>query len=261
MNQERFNYTILSWNVRGLGLKEKFDAVRDTISISHPHIACLQESKLHSLDVAKCKAFLPAYLNAFTYAPADGARGGLVTAWNPDFVSAMDIAQSTYCLTVSFASTSSNYSFFVTNVYAPSDHRETDLFLADLESIAQPTDVNWVAIGDYNLTREPADKNNGIFDQSLADKFNASINRLALLELPLLDRLYTWSNRRDTPILARLDRALVNNAFASSFPNSTLTSRLGSTSDHVPLILTIPTATPKSHRFHLENAWLKCPGF
>jgi hypothetical protein len=33
-------------------------------------------------------------------------------------------------------------------------------------------------------------------------KLSCSINDL---ELPLLDRAFTWSNRRDTPTLARLD--------------------------------------------------------
>lgn len=206
------------------------------------------------MDVAKCKSFLPTYLSTFTYSPADGARGGLVTAWNPDIITAEDISQSNYCLAVSFTSTSSTCNFTVSNIYAPSDHRDSDLFLADLESIAQPAATNWVAISDYNLTRAPVDKNNNYFDQRLADKFNGSINRLALIELPLLDRLYTWSNKRDSPTLARLDRALINNAFATTFPNSTLTSRLGSTSDHVPLILTIPTSIPKSHRLRFENA-------
>lgn len=136
MNQERFNYLLLSWNVRGLGLTEKCDAVRDTISISHPHIVCLQESKLRSLDANKCKAFLPTYLSAFTYAPVDGVRGGLITAWNPDLVTTEDISHSTYSLSVAFTSTSSNYNFTVTNIYAPADHRDAELFLDDHVSSA-----------------------------------------------------------------------------------------------------------------------------
>lgn len=79
MNQERLNYLLMSWNVHGLSLQEKCDAVRDTVSISHPHIVCLQESKLRSLDTAKCRAFLPTYLSSFTYSPADGAWGRMIT--------------------------------------------------------------------------------------------------------------------------------------------------------------------------------------
>jgi exonuclease III len=50
-------------------------------------------------------------------------------------------------------------------------------------------------------------------------------------------------------MLARLDRALINTAFSEAFPNSSLSSQLGATSDHIPIILSIPTFIPKSHRF------------
>ena len=96
------------------------------------------------------------------------------------------------------------------------------------------------------------------FNRGLAEKFNAAIDNLAWIELPLLDRLYTWSNKRQSPTLARLDRVLVNNTFCSVFPNSALSSRLGS---HAPLILSIPTSIPKSNRFRFENSWLKNPTF
>lgn len=73
-----------------------------------------------------------------------------------------------------------------TNVYAPSDHRDSDLFFEEFESITQPGSTNWITIGDYNLTRAPIDKNNNNFDCHLANKFNNLIDGLALIELPFL---------------------------------------------------------------------------
>lgn len=118
-----------------------------------------------------------------------------------------------------------------------------------------------MAVGDYNLTRFPDDKNTSGFNRTLANKFNDFIHNLALIELPLLDRLYTWSNKRDSPTLARLDRAFVNMVFSFGFPNTNLSSRVGTTSDHIPLLVSIPTALPKTHLFQFENAWLKSPNF
>lgn len=88
---------------------------------------------------------------------------------------------------------------------------------------------------------------------SLANRFNGLLNELALIELPLLDRLYTWSSKRDSPTLARLDRSFVNTEFCSKFPNTSLSSRLGAPSDHIPLMVTVPTSLPKTHLFHFEN--------
>lgn len=262
MNQNwNFAYSILSWNVRGLGQDKKCAACRDTISISHPHIVCLQETKLQHLDARKSKSFLPSHISEFAFVPADGSRGGMLTAWDPRVATAGSPAQTPYSLSVPFSSTSSSHSFTVTNIYAPADHRETPAFLADLLTLAHNHSGSWLVIGDFNLTRAPKDKNNPNFDTRLAQAFNDAIDTLALFEIPLLDRLYTWSNKRETPTLARLDRAFVNNGFASLFPNTSLSSHLGLPSDHIPLTLTAPTSIPKSSRFRFENAWLKHPTF
>jgi hypothetical protein len=42
--------------------------------------------------------------------------------------------------------------------------------------------------------------------------FNDCINSLCLIELPLHDRKFTWSNHRDSPTLVRLDRFFINSA-------------------------------------------------
>jgi len=95
----------------------------------------------------------------------------------------------------------------------------------------------------------------------LANRFNGLTDELGFVELPLLDRLYTWSSKRDSPTLARLDRAFVNTEFCSRFPNTSLSSCLGNHSDHIPLLVIVPTSIPKTHLFRFENAWLKNPAF
>lgn len=67
-----------------------------------------------------------------------------------------------YTLSVPFSSTTSTYSFLLTNVYAPSNHSEINAFFDEFKNI-QPSH-DWIAIGDYNLTRAPSDKNNDIFN-------------------------------------------------------------------------------------------------
>jgi hypothetical protein len=50
--------------------------------------------------------------------------------------------------------------------------------------------------------------------------------------------------------------------FGSRFPNNaSLSSHLSATSDHIPLLVNIPTSLPKTHLFRFENSWLKNPDF
>lgn len=86
----------------------------------------------------------------------------------------------------------------------------SDLFFVELNSLQPLVSGPWLLFGDFNLIRSPDEKNNDNFRHSLAARFNDVIDQLSLLELPLLDRLFTWSNKQESPVLARLDRAFHN---------------------------------------------------
>lgn len=79
MNPSNVSFTIMSWNVRGLGDKNKCAIVRDAISSARPNVVCIQETKLCDVDRLKARSFLPTYLNEFQVIPADATRGGGVS--------------------------------------------------------------------------------------------------------------------------------------------------------------------------------------
>ena len=56
----------------------------------------------------------------------------------------------------------------------------------------------------------------------VAHRFNDTINQLGLIELPLLDRSFTWSDRPDSPTLVLLERIClnINRDARFSVPNS-----------------------------------------
>ncbi|XP_004963682.1 uncharacterized protein LOC101781465 [Setaria italica] len=155
-------------------------------------------------------AFLPRNLDAYLEIDATNTRGGVITAWDSTAFTATSSLSQRHSLTIFLRSTASDYSFAVTNVYAPSNRNDSPAFLADLRALATHIPGCWLLAGDFNLTRSAADNSNGSFHSSLGDAFNVTIDHLSLIDLPLLDRLYTWSNHRQTPTLARLDRVLFN---------------------------------------------------
>ena len=114
----------------------------------------------------------------------------------------------------------------------------------------------WVIIGDFNLIRSSDEKNTDNINRSLISAFNDAISNLGVMEILLLGRNFTWSNGQDPPILAKLDRALVNLAHTTTFPVTTLPPRAKPTSDHTPIFLSMSTTIPKSPLFRFENVWL-----
>jgi len=55
----------------------------------------------------------------------------------------------------------------------------------------------WIILGDFNLVRDPSEKNSTSFDGQEAQHFNDLIPSLALIEKPLVDCAYTLSNKRN----------------------------------------------------------------
>jgi hypothetical protein len=161
-----------------------------------------------------------------------------------------------FSLTTTLSSTISDLVFAITNIYTSADNSLSPLFLAELEALGPLFPLPWLVVSDFNLIRDPTNKNNANFDLNLASAFNETIRTLALFELPLLDKLYTWSNRRATPVLARLDRALFNQAWNLALPNSSLSSLPRPTSDYVPILVSASTKIPRPSCFRFENAWL-----
>ncbi|KAG2577768.1 hypothetical protein PVAP13_6NG174203, partial [Panicum virgatum] len=227
------NFVVVSWNVRGLGDPDKCAVVKDALVASTPSVICLQETKLSDLKCFKTHSFLPPHFtNSIQYVRAAGSRGGILTAWDTNLFTLDSFISRRHTLTTALSAAASDQRLTVTNVYAPADHHDSKNFLEDLLELQPQIFGPWILTGDFNLIRCAADKSTGNLDNSLCSLFNDTLDRLGVVELPLLDRLYTWSNKRAEPVLARLDRVFVNPAQCSSFPNTTLTSLVRPTSDH-----------------------------
>jgi len=254
-NSDCKTLNVISWNVRGLGDLDKCNLVRNAFRDVNPVIVCLQETKLPEIDFFKAATFLPVGFS-YVFSPSDGARGGILTAWDPNIFSLTHDFIKPYSLTCSFSCNLTNLDFSVTNTYGPSDHSFSLAYLQHLENLPPLIAGPWLILGDFNLVRHPTDKNNRQINTHLAEAFNSSIDRLCVSEIKLSDRLYTWSNHQTFPILAHLDWVFANNELNLLFPMSTLSSLPKPTSNHVPLLLSLSTELPKSAFFRFEKHWL-----
>lgn len=203
-------YAICSWNVRGLGDRDKCSDVLMELLSSHLDIVLLQETKLDNITAPKRASFLLHRLNSYRSNPSIGMFGGILTAWSDNAFSLLHTSSTANTLSVHLSSTSSPLSFVATNVYAPFTPDQRTGFLDELRSVAPPSAVPWIVGGDFNMIRYAHEKNNDNFRSAEADAFNECIDSMCLIELPLVDRSFTWSNRRSHPTLEKLDRFFIN---------------------------------------------------
>ncbi|KAK1293019.1 hypothetical protein QJS10_CPB17g00832 [Acorus calamus] len=93
--------------------------------------------------------------------------------------------------------------------------------------------------------------------RSAMNRFSEWIDEEGLLDLPLANHAYTWSNMRADPTLVRLDRVLICPDWEERFPLCSASGLPRTTSDHCPILLRSLDPTVKRSPFRFENWWLE----
>ena len=113
----------------------------------------------------------------------------------------------------------------------------------------------------FNYIRYPHNRNRSGSSWQGMYSFNEAINKLALIEIPLKGRNFTWSNMQDAPLLERIDQCFTSEHWTLTYPSTMALPLARTTSDHVPIVIKIGTSIPRSKIFRFENYGLKHPQF
>jgi exonuclease III len=251
---------ILIWNVRGLNGAARQDAVRTLVDSAQVDVVCLQETKM--VDVSRfllLRMLGPAFDN-FVFLPSVGASGGILVAWKNSIGVCAGSRVDEYSVSVNFHSSTSS-PWWLTCVYGPQGNRDKIQFLQSLREVRALCNGPWLVLGDFNLILREEEKNNNNLDRAMMGRFRRWANDLALNDIPLVGRKYTWSNGHSNPTLVKLDRVFCTTDWEEQFPDSLLQSSATDDSDHCPLLLGLHDFSRGKGRFHFQAFWTKMEGF
>ena len=182
-------------------------------------------------------------------------------AWNDMIFQGECLFKNKYSISIRFTSLLNNHSWILTNIYGPCENLQRLDFIDWFKNINMPDDTDWLIVGGFNYIRYPHNRNRGVGNIQNMMHFNEAINNLALIEIPLKDRSFTWSNMQDAPLLEKLDWVFTSEHWTNSFPATTVRTLAKTTSNHTPCCISIGTSIPKSRIFRFENYWLKHQDF
>jgi hypothetical protein len=118
--------------------------------------------------------------------------------------------------------------------------------------------MDWLVVGDFNLYRNPQDRNKPMEDYTEMMLFNGAIRALGLVELPLKDQGYTWNNKQQPPLLLEcLDWFFTSSSWTTVNPNTMVATLTMETYYHVPCLIYTTTNIPRGYIFRFENYWLE----
>jgi hypothetical protein len=255
------NWKVLSWNVRDMNDSRKWSAIRNKVEESACVALCFQETKRATFDLSYLKNFCPIRFSKFAFSPSDGASGGLLTAWNGNLFSGTIIDSNRFALTVKLTSLQSGQEWFLTNIYGPCSAIGKAEFTSWLYNYDASGYDLWMVVDDFNLIRSPENRNWPGGDTNEMLLFNDIIHHLDLIEVPLKDRAFTWSNMQNNCLLEKPDWVFTSSNWTLAFPNTMAYSLSHVISGHVSYVIQMESTVPKSNIFMFENYWVSFPDF
>jgi endonuclease/exonuclease/phosphatase family metal-dependent hydrolase len=255
------NLKIISWNVRGLNVREKRLQVRHMLKLWNADIVCLQETKLDFIDRGIVRSLWGIHHVDWLYLGSVGASGGILLMWDRRVVEKIDSAVGYYSISCKFQYVLDHKVLAFSGVYGPSMNGERIIMWEELAGVASWWGVPCVIGGDFNAVRFPSERLGSTHFTPSMHGFSDFISSCGLRDIPMEGGLYTWSNNRANVAMSRIDRFLYSNEWDDFFP-TILQKRLPRIlSDHFPIILECGDFTRSRRPFRFENMWLKADGF
>lgn len=238
---------IFSWNVRGFNNNVRQAFVKAWINKNRPLIGGILETKvLEDNAPGIISSAFPGWRWENNYSSAD--LGRIWVVWDPSIsvVVYKKSAQFILCGVFDPATSTSVTVAFIYGFNTEGQRRELWRDLSELNSSPTLRNAPWLLMGDFNQILCSS-------EHYSIQAYNAPLRGMQelrffmenndLTDLSSRGNYFTWTNcRPEDPILRKLDRALVNPAWISQFPESLATFDPPGDSDHSPCLIALSSA-------------------
>ncbi|KAL4189368.1 hypothetical protein AMTRI_Chr08g165100 [Amborella trichopoda] len=200
----------LVWKIRGLGQSSKKSVVKDLTSKLCPSILDLLETKLPEPNLQLVRQVWVRRSSQWVSLPAIGASGGIWIVHDISDFTLNSYFIGLYSITILLFSISDGTPFKFTTVNGPTSSYLRSRLSSELGHVATLPHPIWCLGGDFNVTRWPHERNSSnSISPDMWDFFDF-INRTELVDIPLQESRFTWSNHASNPTLSKLDRFLLS---------------------------------------------------
>lgn len=236
-----------SWNVRGLNKSTKHSVIKKWMEEQNFQFGCFLETRVKESKMQRVRHKLLqdwSVLTNYEY----NRRGRIWVVWKHN-VRMSPIFKSVQLITCLVKLENNEEEFFCSFVYASNFGEERKILWNELKDHYDSPIMRskpWIIMGDFNETLDVAEHSNGednpVITHGMRD-FQSIVNYCSVSDLPYHGPLYTWYNKRDNaPIMKKLDRVMVNDAWTRSFPQSYNVFEAGGCSDHLRSRINFNTA-------------------
>ncbi|RVW34407.1 Transposon TX1 uncharacterized 149 kDa protein [Vitis vinifera] len=250
---------IISWNVRGLGSRNKRRMVKDFLRSENPDVVMIQETKKENCDRRFVGSVWTVRNKDWVALPA-WLRGGILIIWDSKNLRREEVVIGSFSVSVKFSLDGCG-PLWISAVYGPNSPSLRKDFWVELFDIYGLTYPLWCVGGDFNVIRRSSEKMGGSSLTPSMRDFDSFIRECELLDPPLRNASFTWSNMQESPVCKRLDRFLYSNEWGLLFPQGLQEALIRRTSDHWPIVMDTNPFMWGPTPFRFENMWLQHTNF
>jgi hypothetical protein len=225
------------WNIRGLGLPGRINALVDKIRCNHVDFLGLTETKKEHLSSGLLRSLTGNVPFKWLSLPTVGSAGGILIGVNTEVFSVTESDILKYSASVFMQDIRTSFKWKLVVIYGSPYEEGKQEFIDELHQIMHSWQGPFLLGGDFNLVRNSREKSNGVINQKWVDAFNNWVDLWGLIELDPSNRAFTWTNNQANPILARLDRIFVSTDWSMNFPLARVKTLDRLPSDHNPLLM------------------------
>ena len=148
-----------------------------------------------------------------------GGGGGVLETWDRRTVEKFDEVMGQFYVSCKFKNIEDQFEWAFTSIYGPNSNLDQRLLWEELVGIRSWWSVPWCFGGDSNVVRFPSKCfGSGPFSSTMID-FSDFISEQGLVDLPLEEGTFTWSNSREVVSRSRLDKFLLSSDWEEHFLN------------------------------------------
>lgn len=183
---------ILSWNVWGLNDLSKRRIISAVIRRQKPHVICLQETKMESVEKAVVDSVGGNKWVDWDYIGAIGAARGVLVMWDSRTFSLLGTFKGSFSVSCLFKGVEKNITWVFSGIYGPCLDASRVVLWDELKLVRQKWNFSWCVGGDLKVIRFPHERFGlRVFSETMIE-FNDFINAEALVDLPLAGSTFTW---------------------------------------------------------------------
>ncbi|GLT48336.1 hypothetical protein SLA2020_219680 [Shorea laevis] len=250
----------LSYNIRGLGGKEKRGEIRKLVLKEKVDMLFIQETKLSSVSRSLCRELWGSDDFDWIYKFAEGMSGRLLCIWCSKSFRKEKMFQGVGFIGVSGFWVEENIHCYFVNVYSPCDLANKRQLWEELGNFIRNWKGNWCVGGDFNAVKSINERKGCRTAQAEVSDFASFIKGNNLVDLPLIGRRYTWYQPNGVT-MSHLDRFLFSKEWMVRWEGMKQWGLCRGVSDHCPILVKCNVMDWGHKPFRFFDAWLSAIDF